>query len=286
MTAFDVSLPGKVLGAWKNAPTAEMHPIYMAISRGVQTALRRYIRSAYVQDIDQYKELPVIYPLLVYSALPPMNKVKLTSDGLLKFTEDELYWDSTNMELRKAIFEQFSGPRLRDIILPDVQSLLTDMPNTRQEYEKNDIGKMLSLKPEVPAELNFKSLIFQEREIIEGIVESGIKFRKFLEAEEIEEAIQELAEFGASLTDAFNENISSIYKGAPLRPLGTLLLLEVAKILDPNLGSSIKPFSILDLYCLAPGSSFSKDSFFNGDRPGASDLAIHQSIVSVEDSGI
>ncbi|MDQ3179539.1 MAG: hypothetical protein M3Q33_03365, partial [Acidobacteriota bacterium] len=286
LTSFNVSLPGKVLGAWKNAPKEKNHPIYMAISRRVQVALRRFIPLSYIQDLDQYKELPVIYPLLAYSSLPPMNKVKLTSDGLLKFTEDDLYWDSTDSELRRAIFNQHCAPRLRDIILPRVRGLLNDMPNTRAEYEAQDIGKMLALTPEIPAKLNFNSLIFQEREIIQGIVKSGRQFREFLDAQKIDEAIEELAKFGATITDAFNENISSIYRGSTLRPLGTLLFLSVAELLDPTLNGKLQPSAMLDLYILKPASQFSTESFLKGVRPTNEELAVHQSIFSVGDSSI
>lgn len=286
LTSFKISLPGKVIGAWKNAPKEKNHPIYMAISRRVQVLLRRFIPLSYIQDLDQYKELPVIYPLLVYSALPPMNKVKLTSDGLLKFTEGDLYWDSTDNELRRAIFNQYCMPRLRDVILPRVQNLLPDMPNTRAEYETADIGKMLALTPEVPARLNFNSLIFKEREIIEQIVTSGRRFAEFLEAQEIEEAIKELAEFGAKITDAFNENINSIYRGSTLRPLGTLLLIGVAELLDPTVSGRIQPSAMLDLYVLNPTSQFSSENFLKGIRPESGEVAIHQPIVSIGKSSM
>lgn len=279
LTSLEVSLEGDVLGAWKNAPGQKLHPIYMAVSRRVQALLRRYIPLTYLQDLDQYEALPVIYPLLVYSALPPMNRVKLTSGGKLKFTEDDLYWDSTDEELRMAIFNQYCAPRLRDTILPQVRDALADRPHTRSGYETGEIGKMLSLSPEISM-VDFNGLVFQEREIISGIVGSGRQFRKFLDETDIEKAIGELARFGEKISDAFNENITSIYKGSALRPLGTLLMLAVADVLDP--GITAKPSALLDLYILDPGTTFKVESFLTGAKPEGDQIAVHQSILNVE----
>ena len=100
-------------------------------------------------------------------------------------------------------------------------------------------------------------------------------------AQKIEDAIEELGKFGAKFTDAFNENITSIYKGSTLRPLGTLLVLKVAETLDPTLFNSIKPTAMLDLYVLKKDAQFNPQEFFKGLPPKAADTALLQPIVNV-----
>jgi hypothetical protein len=281
LIGFDVSLPGDVLAAWKKVPAEKKAPAYMAMSRRVQEVLRRFIPICYIRDVDQYKETDVIYPLLVYCALPPINTAKL-SRGLVRLTEEAVHdWEFQESDLRNAVFEQFCGLKLKNEILPQVRKELHKVPDSQSLYTDSQIGRMLSLRP-VQVKQRFESLMFTEGALITKIHEAGQRLRKHLDSREPEEAVEALAKFGASLTDAFNNKVGdTIYGGATLRPLGSLLFIEVAKIFDEKLTSKIEASVMLELIALPGDSAFALDGYLHGERPESAGIALQQRIVKV-----
>lgn len=279
---FDVSLPGQVLAAWKKVPAEDMDEKYMIMSRRVQNVLRRLIPLCYIQELGQYDETVAIYPLLAYCALPPINRAKL-SGGQVKLTQEKVHdWDYLDSNLRDKVFEQFCAPKLQHEILPGVQRELHGRPDTPQaKYTNAMTGRILSLNT-TQARKNFESLMFTESQLITGIHEAGKRFRKHLNAQDFEKALKELAEFGAALTEAFNNKVgNTIYAGSALRPLGSLLFVEVAKVFDENLASKLKPTAMLELSVLQQHATFALEEFLKGKRPAATELALQQRIVNV-----
>ncbi len=277
LVSLSVSLPGDIVKAWENVPADDKSPVYMQVSKRVQELLREYIPAVYIDDIDDYKELPVIYPLLAYSALPPKNNIKLTSNGVLKFDEKKLFWDTTDTDLRAAILNTLAPPALRSTILPKVRGELSNV-NTQEEYQDNDIPKIVTVTSSNISEANFNNLISREREIIEKIVKTAVKYREFLDAAKFDKAVEALTEFGEFLTDAFNAKIGGLYSGKRLRPLGTLIFLEVSRIFDPSL--KVNPLAMLELDILKPDSTFNPKDFLDGTHPANDQTVVQQRIVS------
>jgi hypothetical protein len=106
--------------------------------------------------------------------------------------------------------------------------------------------------------------------------------RKHLDEQELEEAIEALAEFGASLTNAFNKKVGdTIYAGKTLRPLGSLLFIEVAKVFDEKLADKIIPTAMLELFVLPKPSEFVLEDYLKNKRPKASEIVLQQRIINV-----
>lgn len=285
LTSLKVSLPGKVLGAWKNSPSDPRDPIYMAMSRQVQRLLRRWILRCYVQETKQYHLTEIIYPLLAYSSLPPINKLKF-SDGIPIIVPNAVYdWDYRDENVRNAVFSRYSGSVLREILTSIRAELNAADDSWASKYDEDLMGTILALHKSSSGTINikrnnFESLVFREKEIIDGIVEAGTTFRRFLDARRIEDALESLAKFGEKLTDSFNENLGGIYaRGSGIRPLGSLMLVEIAKILDPTL--SVQPTAMLELIFLPETSAFDPVDFLDGKRPEPNLIALQQRIVSV-----
>jgi hypothetical protein len=183
--------------------------------------------------------------------------------------------------LRNKVFEQYCAPKLQNEILPRVRKQLQGMPNLLAEYDDSKIGRMLSLKPQ-QANLNFESLIFTETQLVAEIHKAGQRLRKHLDAQKDEEAIKHLAEFGASLTSAFNKKAgATIYAGDKVRPLGALLFIEVAKVFDGDLVNELKPAAMLELFVLQKQSEFALEDYLKDKRPPASEIALQQRILNV-----
>lgn len=287
LTSLQVSVPSSVLSAWKNAPRDPRNPIYFAMSRKVQELLRRWIPRCYVQDTDQYHQTDLIFPLLAYSSLPIIHKIKFT-DGEPAITEEAVYdWDYRNEAVRNAVFSKFSAPKMGEI-LAGIRSELEAAGDYGwvREYRDSRIGSILSLSNNSAGTLNkkrinFEILVFEEKEIIDDVLKTGTTFRRFLDEQNIENALEHLAKFGARLTDAFNQNLGGIYsRGSGVRPLGSLLLLEIARILDPALNA--KPTAMLELLFLPKTSGFDRNDFLAGKRPQASEIALQHRIVNVK----
>jgi hypothetical protein len=280
LIGFDVSLPSQVLAAWKKVPVEDKDEKYMLMSQRVQNVLRRLIPLCYIRDLEQYDEIGAIYPLLAYCALPPINRVEL-SGGKLKFTQKKvLEWDYRDSNLRDEVFKQYCAPKLENDILPRVRLALRNRPGTQAKY--TNAKKILSLNTIAHATRNFESLMISESDLITGIHKAGKQFRKFLNVDKFEEALKELAGFGAKLTDSFNNKVgNTIYEGSTLRPLGSLLFVEVGKVFDENLASKVQPTVMFELFVLRQQSTFVLEEFLKDKRPASTEVALQQRIVNV-----
>jgi hypothetical protein len=282
LVGFDVSLPSSVFGGWKNVPAKNLDPVYTLMSREVQKLLRQWLPLCYIREPEQYDETVAIYPLLAYCSLPPINRVSLKS-GKPQFTEEKvLDWEYQDDQLRNAVLTQLGVPKLRDEILPRIRAELISVSRSTAKYEDSRIGEILS-SPRKSTQhwSNFTGLMVTESDIVTGIHHAGLDFRKYLDANNIEAAKKTLAEFGSGLTDTFNNRIgSSNYAGETLRPLGSLLFVEVSKLFDPAPANVIVPVAMLELLVLKDQSTFVMADFLQGKRPPDADLALQQRIVS------
>ena len=186
--------------------------------------------------------------------------------------------------MRNEVFRQLCVPRLQNIILPRIRKQLQGIPeleDTLAEYADAKIGKMIALKPN-QAKVNFESLMLSEINLIGEIHKAGQRFRQHLDAQNMEAAVKALAEFGEKFTNAFNNKVgSSIYAGSALRPLGSLLFIEVAKVMDKKLADKIIPTAMLELFILPNDSTFELDDYFKGKKPAATEIALQQRIINV-----
>lgn len=276
--SFALSYPETVLMGWKNAPQNKKDRIYRQISLRVQNWLRRFIPLCDLDELDRYEENRLTYPLLVYSALPLFNKID--GHGNVVQTNEEFYdFDFNNNEVRQKVFQIHCNTKLKTTILPRVRAVLSSKPGTRELYRDDKIDEMFRLMP-MQSEFAFEMLVSREKAIIRDIVKSGVDFAEFQASNNLDEALKKLAEFGMTISDAFNSNIGGRFGGSKLRPLGSLLFVEVAKVFDENL-DGIQPNVMLELLFLNNNSGFDMSKFLEGTRPKREQIALEQRIVNV-----
>jgi hypothetical protein len=281
LVGFDVSVPSQVLGAWKNVPASADDMLYKEMSTKVQRLLRRWIPLCYLQEPQQYAFTDRIYPLLAYCSLPPINRVTLVGNTL-KFTADKVHdWDYKDDKLRSALLQTQGAQKLSQEILPRIRQELSAVSQSPELYDDNKIGRIIELKPDSNQERSFEGLMITESQLITGIHHAAIDFRNFLDAGKFDVAVQSLAEFGVALTDTFNNRVGNTgYGAATLRPLGSLLFIEVSKLFDQTLAQTLQPAVMLEFLVLKNQSTFVMGDFLSGKRPDQTELALEQRIVS------
>jgi len=90
-----------------------------------------------------------------------------------------------------------------------------------------------------------------------------------------------LAEFGQSVTQAFNKNIRSVYGGAALRPLGTMAFIEAAACFLPA-ARAVAPSALFQLTVVKQASAFKLETFLDGKAPMKSDIVIEERLALIQ----
>jgi len=283
LVGFDISVPSRVFSAWNSVPADKLNPVYTRMSLSVQALLRRWIPLCYLREAGVYQNIQRMYPLLAYCSLPPINRVTL-DDGALRFTTNRvLDWEYTDEKTRMAVLRQYGVAKLQDEILPRVRADLEEMSQDTHLYRDDMIEQIITSPGKSEAHWqNFLGLMITESEIVTGIHHAALDYRKFLDTNNLEVAIEKLAEFGAKLTSTFNYKVgNSNYAADTLRPLGSLLFIEVCKLFDPTVADSVTSAAVFELLVLKDQSTFLMDDFLKGNRPEDTDLALQQRIVKV-----
>jgi hypothetical protein len=291
LMGFDVSLPSKAFAAWKKAPLDKNDVVYVMLSRRIQELLRRLVPLCYVDDNRKYKETASMYPLLVYSALPPINRVKFNplTSKLTRDSQTPYEWEVRVKETRLALLLSNTPPTVADNLLKVV------LPNTREEmgdisekssYTDNMIDSMINVAGKSgsnpDAVTPFRALVEAERDTVKAICGAAVKFREAVEAKDLEKAVADLDEFGFKLVETFNSKLGGIYGTTSSRALGALLFAEATTFFDMNVAKT-KPTAMLELISLKETAQFDLDTYLTGERPEGPDVALEQRVISTGD---
>lgn len=275
LIGFDVSLPGTAFAAWKQAPADKNHVVYVMMSRRVQRLLRRLVPLCYIDDRDKYAKRQSMYPLLVYSALPPINRVKFApnSGKLTQDTQSVYEWNVREEATRSALLHfpnaaPIPAESLRTDILPRARAEMGDI-DAQKFYTDKMIDNMLNLvgtENNKQARTNFEILVQAEADIINGIRDAAVKFGQALDAKDMEKAVTGLDEFGAKFVETFNSKLGGVYGTTSSRALGAIVFTEATAFFDMNVAKT-KPTAMLELISLPEDSGFDLGTYLTGERP-------------------
>ena len=270
LSSVDLSVPSDVVAAWLRAPAKDKDPAYMAMSIQLQKVLRDLIPFYYFADPDKFGG-DEAKALLAYAAIPLANSVR--DDG--SFTTDDVFWNWPDDNLRDFMVRQ-GHDKLRDVILPPIfarlQKVRPKLANSYSPAESNikEIFRV-STKPN-PLASDVRSLVLTEAGIISGAVKAGVQLAKFLASgnTDVKQATRALASFGSAITQTFNKNVSGLYGGDALRPLGTLLFIAAAEAIG---GRTVTPDAMFRFLVMDPKSQFDPTVFLTGTEPDSGVLA-------------
>lgn len=279
LTSMEVSIPGKVISAWKNLPDNPKDIFYQKMSFAVQRRLRQWIPVAYIEDEKNYNYTDDIYPLLVYMSLPLFAK-QINPNDHDDVDNRVYYWDYDKNSNQKQVFESHCRTKLLSEILPKVREATTN-----SAYDNSKIDKIKAFNSS-----KFETLCGFEKSIIKSIAKTAKAYLDFSRTPvtEPEKKIKALAEFGKEFTDTFNDDLGHIFytpKDA-LRPLGLILIKDIAELLDPNLGtvgfSTMLEMMILKTDISNDDFDKAKKKFFAGEPPTGEETIVQQRMVNVQ----
>jgi hypothetical protein len=274
LTSLDISMPGNVVSAWMNMPTNFDHDFYKKMSGVVQKRLREWISAVYIEKEDDYDDTDDIYPLLAYSALPLLQK-STVDDGISFF-----HWKYQDETTRKEVFDAHCQAKILADILPRVRK-----ETDNHAYDDAKIGEIRKVILDGNS-ANFITLCKFEKETIRNIVKTAKLLFAFQDTPENQpdERSEALSKFGIEFTDTFNDDLGHIKytpKGS-LRPLGLILIKDIADLLNPGIGSE-EFVAMLELTVLKPTTDFEKarTKFFDeGVTPEPKDTIVQQRMLS------
>ncbi len=281
LVSLELSLPGELTAAWFGAPINPKAAKYLDMSKRLQRAIKRLLPFYYLQDLDNYKDLASVYALLVYAAIPPLNKVRVKGGQLIESAGD-YYWDWVDSALRLSVASSTPTQGNLMMLLTQSHSMLEAAGRKGDPYEPEltVLGSILqSVKPGNPGFQLLHSLLQFEADVVTGSVNAAIKLAGFAQSKETDaaKAIEALAGFGAAASETFNRELGGVYGRGPSRPLSTMLFIEAAAALDGR----IRPESIamLDLTVLTDSAAF-PDGYLEGDSPKKEDILISQRLLN------
>ena len=254
------------------------------MSMRLQKALKQLIPFYYFQDLDELRQNNTASALLVYAAMPLSTEFDLV-DGQITPTFEDVYWDYRDLKkLEKMVFNHLTAIGLGVLIRNAherltkaerhnqakffVTSEISDFQNA-SNWKKIDGGRLASL-------LRLESVVTRGAY---GALKDIHAFRDEA-ASRPTRAIERLAEFGAAVTSTFNREIRSVYGGAALRPLGSLVFLEASRALDPALLDT-RAHALLSLTVLEEDREFQLTDFLLNKKPKKDDVAVEQRLVSL-----
>jgi hypothetical protein len=285
LMSLEVTAPARLVGAWAAAPESAKAEEYFAMSKTVQTQLRRLIPLSYFQDLTKLNHRVPSAALLVYSSLPPASGIDVENGRIVRFDgTSDVYPDidtSGNLEAlaRHSLTVAMLTSRLA--MVHDVLTHTDGMAGVAKDYDPGKAGQIINSALTTDNGLaDLQALLIVERGVIRKAHAAGPKIAAFLTARKPADALKHLAEFGADVTDAFNSSIGGLFNGRELRQFGTLVVLEAARAFDPSL-PSLAPSAILQLTVVKDAPSFALGSFVEGEEIPADDIVNAQKFVSL-----
>ena len=270
--SMQLALPASALTGWLAPRSADqLKKDQMKLSMTLQRAWKRMLPALYFSDLSHYASDGGAAAMLVWASLP----VSLTID------QNNLYWDFEDAQLLSQVV---NGQATADSLmaqLTGIETMLREAGSTNAGYFSPQ--QVTAFTQQIKGEtgsLLLRSLLSVEQSLIEGVANALKQGAGFSSAASTTpgEAIAMLASFTSALTSTFNSKVDTIYSGVSGRVVGPMLFLEVSAALG---AAPVKPAAMMSIYALKKGHGFDLGTFVDGSMPGAGDLALTQTLVSL-----
>jgi hypothetical protein len=274
VASLGVSIPGRALGAFKNLPIERNHSVYRDISSRVQTFLRRVVPNGYLFESRVFENHNAVLPLLAYASLPLMPALNVAE----AMEPRVFFWDFKDRDERVRVL---TSSNFRASLLATLRRYRPDIPQSAaHHYEDGDVDSIIHaiLAPGSSQSGSFVGICDLEYSILRGVASCAKFLDTVLHSDDRADQIKALAKFGSEFTETFNEDLGGDYAGKSLRPLGGLLIIEIAKALDPTL-PTLTPTAMLETMVVKPEVKFDPDKIIDGTLPKETELLFHQRIV-------
>ena len=281
--SMQVAYPASVLTGWlRPRSQSERRADAAAISRRLQKTIRRLVADAFFQDLDKFEDNEVTAALLVWSCLPVTTAVDFDGRTITRFDkDDEPFWDFASFDLRQAMAQHSLTVARLALALDDAQKRLSESNRPiANRFGHSRAGHMIAMAIDSQGHQNLRTLLITENTIVKS-AQSALEAISNASADLATaptRAIEELADFAATLTNTFNDKLSNLYGTRALRTLGPLVLAEASAALSPGLAEEAR--AMLRLYFLKNAHTFSLDSFTKSELPPSAEVRLVQTLAS------
>lgn len=290
LLALEVTVPAKAIRSWLAPRNAEdVRAASMAVSRALQAGLKELVPFHYFQDVNRLRQNMPAAALLLYAAIPPSTNIRVSGRAtglnadLIDKKEKKVHWDWRDPDKRRRmVFHERTLQRLAVLIAGARERLLAaGQASEAAFFAPDELGDFIASAAWEELDGHLGALLRLEDIIANGAAASLKEIQGFREQQAAvpSKAIERLAEFGAEITRTYHERLSSRYGTEALRPLGSMLYLEAARTLDPELAST-RPSAMLSLTVLKEERTFALPKFLDGETPKKEDIALAQRLVS------
>ncbi len=287
LVSLELGLPASVAGAWLDAPAEETAPSYMEMSRRIQRKLKELIPFYYLADIANLRRHESVAPLLVYASIPESTDIDF--DGHTATINPAhpraVYWDFEDRRKRGAMIGHHDALARLGVLMARCRArLMAASMSDAQFYEPGQVGTIRSAAVNERGGTILQGLLSNEAQIIDAARRAGLSLARF-RAEgwrDPERAVEALSQFGAQVTQAFNARVHSVYGGAALRPLGTMLFVEAARAFLSGGAAAVRPSALFELTVVRQASSYDMGTFLAGHRPPAADVVVAERLATMD----
>lgn len=227
LLSLEVSVPPSVGSAWLKAPAAGDLK-YRTMSLLIQRRFKEVLAMSWFgPDVTRYGD-PASDFLLVWAAIPPAN------------SDDGLYWNHPDPPTVSRMVNQPDTDKNLQAFAQRANTLLVSVG--RSDLAKrfsNPAGFSATVRGNAftggKVEPPLASLLLVESKLVNNAAEAGAGINEVLKIAPTrpQQAVAALAGYTARLTNVFNEKVWSIYGKGAVRPLGTILFAEAARVFDP-----------------------------------------------------
>lgn len=291
LLSLQIAVPSSLASAWLNAPANNKSPVYLDMSRRLQSRLKQLLTFFYFSDPSHFTDINSASPLIAYASLPASTAARLNNGALTLQIPNDVYWDWMDPDIRHAmLYNSITQGRLSaalSMIYNRLQAI-PDLSSTAKFYQPNDlnIGNLLHSCDSGFGATLFQSLLFTEATLVHGTVQAAVDMGKFVSNPTPDQALQRIAKFGADITSTFNDKLKSVYGGDAVRPLGSALFIEAALSLagdDPQApqARAMLQATVVSDEVSKPDSPFHMPDYLTGQEPPMDLCLISQSLFSL-----
>jgi len=285
--SMQAGAPAELLSAWFiPRDPARLKRDQMILSKSLQASFRTVLPLYYLQEDSKLAQNFSIAALLVWAAMPISTAIDFDQNtaAIKQFNRDnDVFWDWPSLPLRHAVAldSHTTASLAKSLVM--LQKRLQEAGDSDQQFfdaSSAPSWQKMSITPD--ADTLLQGLLLTEARMIRGAAKALEEVHDL--AADLKKApshaIKAFADFGADFTQAFHDNLSSVYGGDSLRALSSMVLVEASRAIAPEL-SVANSSAMLTILTLTNNTSFDLATFLDGKMPPKQEVAVAQTLVNI-----
>jgi hypothetical protein len=266
-------------------PIANVTSAAKALSKAIQASLKETLRFYYLNDIRKLHDLATSAALLVWTAMPPANDVRVNGNTVTFDVGNDVFWDEQDAATRNAIAGSQATVTNLAAILPSLRLRLDQegMHGDVQFYTTGQVPVLIGQATSMPGSQLLLGLVVFEASIVRKAAQALADVQAFVAAAGTSpsQAITRLAEFAADITTAFNKLMgNTAFAGVSFRAVSQAVFAEGSRALDPALSGQARALLALSVLNPATQGTFTRQRFLDGEIPPEAAVAVAERLVS------